>query len=64
MFRSLSNLGPVTDIGSSVSREKTAREHVASNARPRMVDALMLCWFSIRWTEVQIQRQISFVDCS
>ena len=64
MFRSLSNLGPVTDTGSSVSWEKTAREQVASKPIPRTVDGLMLCWFSARWTDEQIHRQMSFVDCS
>ena len=24
----------------------------------------MFCWFRIRWTEEQIHRQISLVDCS
>ncbi len=64
MFLSLSKLGPVTDTGSSVSSEKTAREQVASKAMPLIVRGSMLCWFKIRWTEEQIHLQMSFVDCS
>ena len=43
MLRSLSKLGPVTETGSSVSWEKTAREQVASKAMPRIVEGSMLC---------------------
>ena len=64
MFRSLSKLGPVTETGSSVSCEKTAREQVASKAMPRIVLGSMLCWFRIRCTELQIHRHMSVVDCS
>jgi predicted nucleic acid-binding protein len=60
----LSNLGPVTETGSSVSWVNTAREQVASKPMPRMECGSTLCWAIARWTDVQIQRQMSFVDCS
>ena len=63
-LQSLSKLGPVTETGSSVSWEKTAREQVASKAIPRIVPGLILCWFKIRCTEEQMHRHMSFVDCS
>lgn len=31
---------------------------------PRMLLGLMLCWLMARWTEMQIARQMSVVDCS
>lgn len=64
MLRSVSKLGPVTEMGSSSSWEKTAREQVASKPMPRTEAGLILCWLMARCTEIQMQRQISVVDCS
>ena len=48
IFRSVSNLGPVTDTGSSVSWEKTASEQVASKPIPRIVEGSILLWLRAR----------------
>lgn len=63
-LRSVSNLGPVTETGSSSSWENTAREQVASKPMPRIEAGFILCWLIARCTEMQMQRQISVVDCS
>ena len=60
----LSKCGLVTETGSSVLCEKTAREHVASKPIP------LINLGSIRLserhclTDLQIARHISVVDCS
>lgn len=63
-FRSVSKLGPVTEIGSEVSLLKTDNEHVASKPIPRTVEGLMFCSVRARWTAVQMQVHMSVVDCS
>lgn len=54
----------MTETSESFSVEKTAKEHVASNAIPRIIDGGVLLSERARFTAEQMQRQMSVVDCS
>lgn len=52
------------DTGSSVSSEKTASEQVAQNPIPRIVAGSTLLSVSACLTQVEMELQMSDVDCS
>lgn len=52
------------ETGSSLTFEKTDSEHVASNPIPLTDSGSTLFSLMARWTQRQMQRQISLVDCS
>jgi len=52
------------ETGSLLTLEKTDNEHVASKPIPLIDSGATLFWSMARWTQRQMQRQMSVVDCS